>query len=988
MAPRRGPWPEPGGCAVTTPIGEFGDRVDCMRQERWRRAEELFHAALECSPEARPAFLEEACADDPELLQEIQVLVSRDEHAGSFLERPLLAGLAAAPGARGALVGRRYGPYRIMSYLGAGGMGEVYRAHDCELERDVAIKTLPPELTRDRGLLARSRREARTLASLNHPNIPTIYDIRAHEGTPFLVMELLEGETLRAQLERSPLPLTTAMDYAHAVCNGLAAAHDKGIIHRDLKPENLFITESGGVKILDFGLAKLTRPEASDLPLAGLPIPESTEAGTILGTVGYMSPEQLRGQAADPRSDIFSFGCVLYEMLSGRSPFQRDTAAETVTAILRDDPPELASTQRNVPAALDVIVRRCLEKRAEDRFSTAHDLALALRSITGEGEAAPPRAAIAVRRWAHGRALAIAGLAMVVAVSALVFTLRVPDRGVHTTGPPKVVVLPFENLGPPEDAYFAAGMVEEITSRLANVRGLGVISRTSAMGYDRKGKTIRQVGEDLGVDYVLEGSVRWEHGQGRESRVRITPQLIRVADDTHVWSDRYDRVVADVFAIQSEVAASTVMAMGVTLLPREQIALKTLSTNDLEAYDLYLRGRELESRGGGKQHTEETARMYQAAVDRDPRFAEAFAGLATMHLHAYWNYYDRSPERLAKARDAVERAVELRPDLAQTHVARGHYLYHGLRDYPRALKEFAAATKIQQNNSEALLGTAAVQRRQGRWGEAAQEMSKIIALDPQNAGMYGELAWTCVYARRYADANRALDLAITLSPQWGWPYELKSWLQVQWRGDLVKAQGILDQAEQVDGLEGQPGYFRYDHAWLALYRRDYQRALNLLQAAEVAEINTQTEYRPLLLLQGQVQMLAGQHDIARRSFEAARLDLEQKVKQNREDDRFHSSLGIAYAGLGRKGEAVRVVKLACDLMPASKDAFRFLSHLEDLALVHTMAGQPDDAVVTLDESLARTGFLTPHVLRLDPRWDPLRSDPRFQALLIRYEVKP
>lgn len=959
-----------------------------MRQERWRRAEELFHAALERSPEARLAFLEEACADDPELLQEIQVLVGRDEQAGSFLERPLLAGLASAPGARGSLVGRRYGPYRIMSYLGAGGMGEVYRAHDCELERDVAIKTLPPELTRDRGLLARSRREARTLASLNHPNIPTIYEIRAHEGTPFLVMELLEGETLRVRLGRSPLPLTTAIAYAQEICNGLVAAHDKGIIHRDLKPENLFITESGVVKVLDFGLAKLTRPEASGLPLAGLPIPESTEAGKILGTVGYMSPEQLRGQSADPRSDIFSFGCVLYEMLSRRSPFQRDTAAETVTAILRDDPPELASTQRNVPVALEVIVRRCLEKRAEDRFSTVHDLALALRSITGEGEAATRRAAVAVRRFPRARALAIAGLATVVAVSALVFTLTVPDRGIQTPRAPRIVVLPFENLGPPEDTYFAAGMAEEITSRLANVRGLGVISRTSAIGYDRKGKTIRQVGEDLGVDYVLEGSVRWEHGQGRESRVRITPQLIRVADDTHVWSDRYDRVVADVFAIQSEVAERTVKAMGVTLLPREQIALKTLSTNDLDAYDLYLRGRELESRGGDKPHTEETVRMYQAAADRDPRFAEAFAGLATMHLHAYWNYYDRSQERLAKARDAVERAVELRPDLAQTHVARGLYFYHGLRDYPSALKEFAAAAKIQPSNSGALLGTAAVQRRQGRWADAAEELSKIIALDPQNAGMYGELAVTCVYARRYADANRALDLAITLSPQWGWPYELKSWLQVQWRGDLDAAQGILDQAEQVDGLKGQPGYFRHDHARLSLFRRDYERALHLLQAAEVAEFNTQTEYRPLPLLQGQVQMLAGQHDIARRSFEAARLELEQKVEQNREDDRYQSSLGIAYAGLGRSEEAVGEVKLACELMPASMDAFRFLSHLEDLALVHTMTGQAGDAIATLDELLALSGWLTPHVLRLDPRWDPLRSNPQFQALLIKYEVKP
>jgi TolB-like protein/Tfp pilus assembly protein PilF len=883
--------------------------------------------------------------------------------------------------------GTHLGPYEIVALVGTGGMGEVYRARDTRLGRDVAIKVLPAEFASDPERLRRFEQEARAVAALDHPNILAIHDVGTFEDAPYIVTELLEGESLRDRLQAEPVPPRKAVELAVQITQGLSAAHSKGIVHRDLKPGNVFLTKDGHVKILDFGLAKLAAPRSLAEGAQATTVVEATEAGTRLGTVGYMSPEQVRGQSVDQRSDIFSFGCVLYEMLSGQSPFRRETAADTASAILHEDPAPLVGSAQVVTPALQEIVSRCLEKRAEERFSSAHDLALALRAYTtGEAPATgAPRVPFSKRRAIALGVIAVAALAV---VSLLLVKLRpaVPKAGAGAVK--KIVVLPFENLGSQEDAYFAAGMTEEITSRLANVQGLGVISRTSAVEYNRKGKTVKQIGSDLGVDYVLEGSVRWERAPGRESRVRITPQLIRVADDTHVWADRYERVIADVFAMQSEVAENAVKAMGVTLLPRERTALKEISTNDLQAYDLYLRGQELAKGGEDRRHVEGALQMYQAAVDRDPRFAQALAGLAAGHVAMYWLYIDRSQERLAKGKEAAERAVGLRPDLSETHAALGWYFYQGLLDYPRALGEFSAALKIQPNNSEALTAISYVVRRQGHWADSAEQLSKALELDPANAALFLNFGESCTLARRYTEADRAFGMAIALSPKWAAPYWGKAWVQVRWHGDLEKAQAVLDEATRVAGLRDELGLLPDLARGLALFRRDYQAALRQLEVETHLATDDQFNYSPISLLRGEVQMLAGQHDLARRSFHAARVELEQKVAQDPDDHRFHSSLGIAYAGLGRRVEAVREAKLGCELMPASKDAWRALVRLRDLALVYTMVGQAGEAIAQLDELLARYGNVTPHLLRLEPRWDPLRSDPRFQALLTKHEVKP
>ena len=884
--------------------------------------------------------------------------------------------------------GTNLGPYEIVALLGAGGMGEVYRARDTRLGRDVAIKVLPAEFAADPDRLRRFEQEAQAVAALNHPNIVSLYDIGTYEGSPYLVSELLEGESLRQRLTVAPLPPPKAMELAVQIAQGLAAAHEKGIVHRDLKPENLFITRDGQAKILDFGVAKLLpKREPAERSVAPTVL-EGTDPGIVMGTAGYMSPEQVRGLPVDHRSDIFSFGCVLYEMVTGRRAFAGATAADTMAAILTQEPPGPSGIHQAIPLPLSRVIAHCLEKQPEERSQSARDLAFELRAILADTGPAKPATITTSTRRRRFVELALAGVAVLAVAGVLVLKLKPAGPGARAPGPPKIVVLPFENLGAPEDAYFAAGMTEEITSRLANVQGLGVISRTSAVQYDRRGKTVKQIGSDLGVDFVLEGSVRWERSPGHESRVRITPQLIRVADDTHVWADRYERVIADVFAMQSEVAENAVKAMGVTLLPREQSALQRVSTNDLEAYELYLRGREFDGRGLARRDIEGAVKMYQAAVEREPRFAQALAGLASANLMMYWEYYDRSQERLVKAKEAAERAVELRPDLADSHTALGYYFYWGLLDYPRALCEFSAALEIQPNNGEALNGTGAVLRRQGRWEEAAEKFSKVAELDPKNASSFEDVGFTCALAGRYSDADRAFIRSLTLNPRWAEVYAMRAWLQLLWHGDAGKAEAVLDEAGGVVGLADDAGNFAFYGLEVALARRDYEGALRQLQGETRGAIDNQDGYSPIPLLRGQVHRLAGQHDLARRSFEAARVELEQKVAQAPDDARLHSSLAIAYAGLGRRVEAVREAKLGYDLMPASKDALRAIGPVWNLAVVYTMVAQPDEAITALDDLLARSGWFTPHALRLDPRWDPLRSDPRFQALLTKYEVKP
>ena len=496
-------------------------------------------------------------------------------------------------------------------------MGEVYRAEDTTLDREVALKVLPTELSSDPDRLARFEREAKTLAALDHPNIVTIHSVEEAEGVRFLTMQLVEGQPLSELIPKGGMPLERIFNIAIPLADALATAHEKDVIHRDLKPANIMVTDEGRVKVLDFGLAKL-RSGAGAAPMTtAMPTEPLTEEGRIVGTMPYMSPEQLEGSDLDERSDIFSLGIVLYEMASGERPFKGETSVSLISSIVKDSPQPVDTLRDGLPHHLGRVVGRCLEKNPERRYQTAKDVRNELEALAKETESdvvarteqcdeiptpAPPKR---FRQWPLAVGLAIALLAL-----GLLWIGRWEQPAeevseptlVDDSGEPMIAVLPFENLGPPEDEYFADGMTEEITSRLAMVSGLGVISRTSAMQYKENRPALKQIGEELGVDYVLEGTVRWAKSPEGPGRVRITPQLIRVADDRHLWADNIEKELEDIFAVQAEIAQRVVQELGVTLLGREQEALDQRPTENPAAYQAYLRGIDADlargSRGG------------------------------------------------------------------------------------------------------------------------------------------------------------------------------------------------------------------------------------------------------------------------------------------------------------------------------------------------------------------------------------------------------
>ena len=520
--------------------------------------------------------------------------------------------------------GTRLGPYEIIEAIGHGGMGEVYRARDARLQRDVAIKTVAARAVTDPAFLARFDREARAVAALSHPNILSIHDVGTHDGIPYVAVELLEGATLRSLIGSSTLPLAMVVDYSVQIGSGLAAAHERGIVHRDLKPENVFVTRDGRVKLLDFGLA--TEPDAlsgNDATRLG-----QTEQGMVLGTAGYMSPEQARGERTDARADIFAFGCVLYEMLAGRAAFSGDSRIETLHAVLKDHPADLATLRPDVPPTLERVVRRCLEKTPERRFQSARDLVFALETLTHASHAPRSGAAPPVPPARTTRLAVIQVLVIVVLLGAGVVAWKVSRAGRTAEPTPAaavaedrrrlLAVLPFENISRDRDAYFAAGMTEEITSRLSQLSALRVVGRTAVAQFKDPRSQLPTMAKELGIGSVVTGTVREDGG-----RVRVNVELVDAQSGQVLWSDQYDREGMDVFAAQSDIALHVSEALKASVTLEEQARLGKRPTSSLAAYELFIRARTPPGKTS-EERRNAAIDLLQQAVTIDPRFAQAY----------------------------------------------------------------------------------------------------------------------------------------------------------------------------------------------------------------------------------------------------------------------------------------------------------------------------------------------------------------------------
>ena len=728
-----------------------------MTPERWARVQSVFAGALEQSPHDRARFLKDSCDGDSVLRQEVEsLLASHDSVSSEFLGAPADrdAGQALAPGGR-------VGAYEILGPIGRGGMGEVYRARDRKLDRDVAIKVLPAHLSSSPAAHSRFEREAKAVAALSHPNILSIFDFGFEGGIAYAVTELLQGETLRAKLEIGPMSTRTAVDYALQMAKGLAAAHERGIVHRDLKPENIFVSKDGHLKILDFGLAKREEKVAPGEETSAPTASGQTEPGTVMGTVGYMSPEQVRAITADHRSDVFSFGAILYEMLAGRRAFRKDTAGDTLAAILRDEP---AALPLGTPVFLDRVVRHCLEKDRDNRFQSARDIVFAL----AEESSLPPSIvrAPAPRRPTLGRLLAIGAASLAVAIGALVWMRQ---RSPATPPTTSIAVLPFTNMSADKDQdYFSDGLTEEVMGLLTKVRGLRVMGRTSSFAFRGKTDDVEAIGRKLHVSAILEGSVRRVG-----DRIRVAAQLVNVSDGFQVWAETYDRSAADIYAVQDAIAASVVGALKVELAHGESVIEPDRRTSNSEAYNLYLLGRQLWNRQTPENYRR-AVDAFRRAVALDPGFGAAYAGLArSVAMDTQFNSTN-SAERDRGRREALElaeKAVLLEPTLTEALFTRGWLRYDIGWDWSGAQADLTKALERDPNDPDTLRGEGTVLAALGRLPEAIATMKKATAVDPLQGQAYFRIGTYLTASGELKAARDAFQKAFEINPENPWvPY--------------------------------------------------------------------------------------------------------------------------------------------------------------------------------------------------------------------------
>jgi non-specific serine/threonine protein kinase len=871
------------------------------------------------------------------------------------------------------MIGETVSHYKILEKIGEGGMGVVYKAEDTRLKRTVALKFLPAEMTRDAQAKERFVQEAQAASALDHPNICTIHQIdETDDGRTFICMTCYDGETLEERIATGPLSVEEAAGIAAQIAAGLAKAHAQGIVHRDVKPANVFLTGDGQVKIFDFGLAKL----------AGLS--RLTRDGTAVGTAAYMSPEQTSGEDVDHRTDIWALGAVLYEMISGKLPFDGAHEPALIYSIMNKDPEPLSDRDGDTPEAVAAIAGKCLAKSPEDRYPNAGELASELRQRTKTSTDIPlfdPHG-MSGARSKRPTTLRMLGLALVL-ILALAGAYFVYSRlsalggGADEDGRTMLVVLPFENLGPPENDYFADGVTEEITSRLAASSGLGVISRTSAFQYKAANKSIKEIGEELRVDYVLEGTVRWDHPEDGDSRVRVTPQLIRVADDTHVWTDQYDGVLSDIFAVQTEIATQVIDQLNVTLLEPERRALDARPTADMEAYQAYLRGLDYAARPGYSIENFRLAiSMFGRAVELDPDFALAWADLSRAHSTVFNAGVERTEEHVLKTKAAADRALELQSELPEAQLALGYYYYHCLRDYEKALEQFDIAAEHLPNQNEILQHTGWIRRRQSRWDEALDHLKRSLELNPRDPNLMFEIGISCLWMRRYEEAETYYDRSIALAPDEVWGYAFKAlnyWLR---SGDIEAARAVLERMPDNDEPTAQYFWFLQE-----VFEGKYQAALDRLASLSVEIIETPVASTPKASLAGLVYELTGDTELERAAYETAVELLEREVEVRSSDGRVHSALGLAYAELGLRDEAIREAKLAVELIPVSEDALRGSKQIDFLAQTYRALGEYDAAFDQLEYELSIPAMISVESLRIDPWWAPLRDHPRFRAIL-------
>ena len=858
--------------------------------------------------------------------------------------------------------------------LGAGAMAITYRARDTVLNSVVALKVIDRRVAQNSGARSRFLREARAAANIHHPNVARVTYYGEQDGECFYAMELVEGETLEARVRRDgPMPLALALEVIEQAARALAAAEKCGVVHRDIKPSNIMLesdaSETLHVKLIDYGVAKV-------MGLAAQPNVEQTQVGFI-GTPAFASPEQFAGAGQmpiDTRSDVYSLGATLWYLLTGRTPFAGRTMEEIRTRQTGELPLEQLR-RLHLPGQVVTLLKSMLAPDPKDRPQSARELLSALHACCARFN---PEARSRRRR------VRLAGTAVALAIATVAVGTWIYQRTRALTATERsIAVLPFDNLSSDkENAYFAEGIQDEILTRLSKIADMKVISRTSTQHYKSAPENLREIAKQLGVAHILEGSV-----QKSADAVRVNVQLIKAANDSHLWSETFDRKLTDIFSVESEVAKAIADQLRAKLTGQEQEVIAAKPTNNPQAYDAYLRGLAYTLKTGFNPANSLGAQKYlREAVRLDPKFALGWALLSYVDASGYLTQSLQPTVALREeARQAAETALILQPDLGEVVFAKGFYHYACLKDYDTAVRYLEQASRLLPNNSRIPQALAYVERRRGDWDKSGAYFKEAEELDPRNVNLLSQHARSYICLRRFPEALSKLEQILNIAPDDIDTVVLKARI-AQAEGDLPRASALL-----------APLRLGADYA-NALETQVYQAILESRPAPAIAHLKDILAKPDQMLgyyngelrfWLGWAQEVAGDHAAARESWTQARTELEPFLKEQPENFVLLGDLALTSVSLGDNTAALALAERAIAVMPIEKDRLIGPRPLEILARVAAQIGHPDRSISTLEKllsmpyeaPLAASPPLTPALLRLDPMFEPLRKDPRFAKLV-------